>query len=222
MIAVPTRPIRKINHFALAILFLVRIKIIVHHHAIGVVTFHHVDNHVNRMVPGGRFSWVEPKIFAVAANQLGICFAYMIRGWRVRPRNVTSAERIKPGVQFQSSFVRLINRKRQWVVPGSRGRSHLSHQIFRPWLEFGVVQCVAARTHLQKNRIQVNLSCPVENPQQLLLLICNLEARLGRPIDIVQRRHPGAAKFTLHARRNNVCRNVRCRNRHCAYKHRQR
>ena len=101
-------------------------------HPIDVVATNHIEHDGLRIVTGCFFTGVEPQKRAVGAHQFRPCLADMPRGYRGFGRGIPCAERIEPGVKFESAPMRLGYREFQGIIVGLGRLAHLSSEIFRP------------------------------------------------------------------------------------------
>ena len=180
----------------------VRIEIVVEMHAVDVVALHHVEHHAQRLRAHRRLSRVHPELRPVFLHELRVPAREVRRRERPLGRRFLRAERIEPRVQFQSARVRLDHRELQGIPERHRRHPLLAREILGPRLDLRRVQRVACRPHLQDHGVEPERSGAVQQRDELGFRERGRQPRPGRPVQIADARHPDAAKFARHPRRN--------------------
>src|SRR5262245_9500706 len=98
--------------------------------AIHVVTPNDIQNHLEQMLLHALFSGVQPTLASVTSNPGWMRIDDMVRRYRPPYCGIAGAIRIKPGMQFQTAFVRFLNRERERIIEWKRRLPHRSGQIF--------------------------------------------------------------------------------------------
>ena len=124
------------------------------------------------------------------------------------------AVRVEPRVQLQAALVRLLDGEGQRIVERLRRLAHRAGEILRPGLDAGGIERVAGGPDLEDDGVQLELDGPVEHGHQFRFLLLGAQRLLGGPIDVRDRRDPGAAEFPQRRRRDDaggfVVRRARC------------
>ena len=199
----PARVVGEIHNIASPVFFGIRVKIIVEHHAIHVIAFHHVEHGVERAGLRFGFAGIEPGLPGVMADDFRMRTGDVVERGRRFGFGMRGAEGIEPCVDFQPARVRLGDGQRERIIKRLRHFSLDAGEVFRPRFERRGVNRVRHGAHLEKNGVQMKLHRAVEQRNQLCLLLRDRQAGFGRPVNVRDGRNPRGAEFPCDRRRGN-------------------
>src|SRR4051812_49212803 len=111
------------------------------------------------------------------------------------------AIRIEPCVQLESPLVSFVYCESERIVCRLRRPTHLRGKKFGPRLEWRRIHGISGRTHLQNDRVEVEIDRFVQYQGELRLLLPAVQTRLRGPVDIGNGCDPHSAKLTRYRRR---------------------
>ncbi len=173
----------------------VRVEVVVEVDPVDVVAADDVEDHVERVVGGVGLAGVEPHVVAVGPDEVGPLARDVGHVAGAVAGRVPGAVRVDPRVELEPARVRLVNGELERVVPRIRRASLAAGQVLGPRLLGRKVEGVGGGADLEHDSVEAQRLGPVEERDQLGLLLGRGEAAVARPVDVGDGGDPGRAEL---------------------------
>src|SRR3954469_5627748 len=191
-VAAPSHPAVARSRFAIGI------EEVIEMHAIDVVPLHDVDDSRQYCLAGFGNAGIDPLLPAIAAHPVGMFARDMVASGANAPVE-RRTERVEPGMHLDATRVCFAHDYGERIVAWIQAL--MARQLRRPGRERRCIQRVAAQPHVKDDCVESDRPRPIEERDQLALLLLRRQSGARRPVTIGRGAQPGAPELPRDYRR---------------------
>lgn len=170
------------------------VEIVIQMDPIDVVSFDHIENDLDGMVPGIGLTRIEPLIRPHRLDEMRGFLGDMVVGGGAFSLHA-GAERIEPGMQFQAAGMSFAHGELQGIPRWMGGLALSACEKLRPRLVGRFIERVASGADLEEDRVEMESLGRIEQRSEFGLLLGGGKPGTAGPVDILDRGYPGGAEL---------------------------